>query len=87
MVVKIILSPELEKRIADKVASGEFANAEELVSEGMRRWFAEEDHLAELRAKIQEGIESADRGELMDADDFFAELEQELHLPLAERHP
>ena len=72
------------KRIADKVADGEFPNAEEVVREGLWRWFAEEEHLAELRAKIQGGIDAMDRGESMDGDEFFAELDEyikELHGP------
>lgn len=63
------------KRIADKVAGGEFPKAEEVVREGRRRLFAEEEHLAELRAKIQEGVHALDRGESMDGDEFFAELD------------
>jgi antitoxin ParD1/3/4 len=77
--MEITLPPEWEQRIADKVAGGEFSNADEVVLEAVRRLFAEEEHLAVLRAKIQEGVESADRGELMDADEFFAELEREMY--------
>ena len=49
--MEIALPPEWEKRIADKVAGGEFPKAEEVVREG-RRLFAQEEHLAGVRAKI-----------------------------------
>ena len=75
----IILPLEWEKRIADKVAGGEFPDAEEVVREGLRRLLLEEEHLAELRAKFQEGIDVSEREEGQDGDEFFAELEREMN--------
>ncbi len=77
--MQIVLPPELEKRIADTVASGEFSSAEEVVREGLRRLFAEgqsdASHLQELRAKIQVGLDAAEREEGMNGEAFFAELD------------
>ena len=78
--MEIALTPKLEKRIAAKVAGGEFPSAEEVVREGLRRLFAEEEeYLAEMRARIQEGIDSANRGELISSDELFAELDEYIH--------
>lgn len=84
--MEITLPPEWEKRIADKVAGGEYPSPDEVVREGLRRLFAEEEHLAALRTRIQEGVGALDRGEAMDGDEFFAELDGYLG-ELAVRRP
>ena len=77
--MEITLPPEWEKRIADKVAGGEFNSANDVIEEGLRRLFAEEQtpdgSFTALCAEIEKGVACADRGELMDGDAFFAELD------------
>ncbi len=67
--MNVSLTPELERRISEKVGSGLYTTASEVVREGLRLLFREEeireDRLAKLRAEIAVGIEQADRGELI----------------------
>ncbi|MBD6619279.1 type II toxin-antitoxin system ParD family antitoxin [Komarekiella sp. 'clone 1'] len=60
------LTPELEQLIYDKVNSGRYPTASEVIREGLRL-LDERDRLAEarlkeLKQKIQIGIEELDRG-------------------------
>ncbi len=68
--MKVSLTPELERRIAEKVESGLYASASEVVREGLRLLFEtdalQDRQLAQLRADIQTGLDQADRGELLD---------------------
>ena len=68
--------------IQDKVKSGRYLSASEVVGEALRL-LDERDHLreaklAELKAKIREGIEALDRGEVIDCEEVFAELEEDI---------
>jgi antitoxin ParD1/3/4 len=68
--MKVSLTPELERRIAEKVESGLYASASEVVREGLRLLFEtdalQDRQLAQLRADIQAGLDQADRGQLVD---------------------
>jgi len=74
----VSLTPELERRIAEKVESGLYTTASEVVREGLRLLFQQElqreERLARLRADIAEGVEELDRGEGIPADQVCAEL-------------
>ena len=65
--MNVSLTPELERRISEKVESGLYTTASEVVREGLRLLFeadeAREQRLARLRADIQIGIDQLDRGE------------------------
>ena len=69
--VEILLQPDLEVFVAEKVRAGQYANASELVCELLRVLRDHEDalmptdpeDLAELRRRIAVGIEQLDRGE------------------------
>lgn len=75
----ISLTPELERRIAEKVESGLYANPSDVVREGLRRLFGEEDRRADMRAwfnaEIDRGLDDFAAGRSHDADEVFAELE------------
>jgi antitoxin ParD1/3/4 len=68
--MKVSLTPELERRIAEKVESCLYASASDVVREGLRLLFEtsalQDRQLAQLRADIQAGLDQADRGELLD---------------------
>ena len=68
--MKASLPPELARRIAERVESGLYASASEVVREGLRLLFEtdalQDRQLAQLRADIQVGLDQADRGELVD---------------------
>lgn len=61
----------LEKVVQDLVDSGRYGSKSEVLRTGVRLVEAQEARLAAL---LQEGIDAADRGELIDADEVFAEL-------------
>lgn len=65
--MNVSLTPELERRVAEKVESGLYTTASEVVREALRLLFeadeAREQRLARLRADIQLGLDQLDRGE------------------------
>jgi len=66
----------LEKVVQDLVDKGRYGSKSEVLRTGVRLVEEREARLAELNAKLQEGIDAADRGELYDAEEVFAELRE-----------
>lgn len=68
----ISLTPDLEQLIAQKVSSGRYGSATEVLREALRllqsRDDADEARLEELRCEIAVGLEEADGGELAPLD-------------------
>lgn len=62
--MNISLTPELEKFVQDKVASGRYHSASEVIREGLRlleeQELIREVKLATLREEIQKGLDSGD---------------------------
>ncbi|MCL1471009.1 type II toxin-antitoxin system ParD family antitoxin [Argonema antarcticum] len=79
--MNVSLRGELEQFIDERVKSGRYSSADEVVEEAL--WLLRErdrtqsERLAELKAKIREGIEELDRGEGIDGEEVFAELEED----------
>jgi antitoxin ParD1/3/4 len=63
MTMHVNLSAEMESFIKDKVASGFYGNATEVIRDAIRRMQAEERRLAAWQAAIKKGEEQLDRGE------------------------
>jgi antitoxin ParD1/3/4 len=65
--MNVSLAPELERRIAEKVESGLYTSASEVVRESLRLLFEAEElrerRLEQLRADVRLGIEPLDQGE------------------------
>jgi antitoxin ParD1/3/4 len=72
------LTPELEKFVNEKVRSGLYSSATEVLHEALRlleeRDQFEADELGLVRAKIRRGIEQLDRGEGVPASIAVARL-------------
>jgi antitoxin ParD1/3/4 len=70
--MNVSLTPELEKYVNQKVESGLYQTASEVIREGLRLLKARDElqqrKLEELRSEIQIGIDQADRGELAPMD-------------------
>jgi len=76
--LNVSLTPELEKFVQARVKSGRYQTASEVVREALRLLETHEqtyeEALARVRAKLKRGIEQAERGQLIDADEVFEEL-------------
>ncbi|HEY0025459.1 MAG TPA: type II toxin-antitoxin system ParD family antitoxin [Longimicrobium sp.] len=74
--MNVSLTPELERMVEEKVRSGQYRTASEVVREGLRLLAQRDEEyqvkLAALRAEIQKGVDSLDRGEGMEGDEAFA---------------
>ncbi len=74
------LKPEIEALIQKQLQTGAFSSAEEVIERALEFLSADEDWLADnpdkIAAQIQEGWDEAQRGELTDADDVRAEIQQ-----------
>ena len=77
----ITVTPELEAFILERVASGRFGTASDVVREGLKllevREHEREAVLDEIRREVVIGLEDAKAGNLSDGEEFFAELERE----------
>lgn len=59
--MNVSLTPELEKLVAEKVASGGYASASEVIREALRL-LCERDQLNQLRREVRQGLEQLDQG-------------------------
>ena len=59
--MNVSLTPELERLISEKVDTGMYQTASEVVREGLR--LLRERDQRELRADVRAGFDAADRGE------------------------
>jgi antitoxin ParD1/3/4 len=70
MKMNVDLPDEQQAIIESLVASGRFSSAGEALTEGLRLLVSSEH----LRRQVQEGMDQADRGELVDHDTVFGQL-------------
>lgn len=80
--MNVSLTPELERLVREKVASGLYNNQSEVVREALRL-LAEQDrlrqaHVERLRTALAEGLMQADRGELIQGGKVLEEARQRL---------
>ena len=79
--MNVSLTPELEKFVADRVQSGMYHSASEVVREALRllkdKDLLREIKLAELRQSIQQGKDSGDAHEL-DIDAFIQDNKERI---------
>jgi antitoxin ParD1/3/4 len=80
--MNVSLTPELEQFVADKVKSGRYTSASEVVREALRLLEEREElrslRKQELQKKIAEGLDQLARGEGLPGEAVFAELDAEL---------
>jgi antitoxin ParD1/3/4 len=84
--MNVSLTDEQERFIAEKVASGRYRSAAEVVRAGLRLLMEREDEergraeawRAEVRRRIEEGFDEALRGELVDGEELFESLRRRL---------
>jgi antitoxin ParD1/3/4 len=77
--MNVNLTPELERFVQQKVETGRYNSASEVVREALRLLEQKEQlrqlQILELRKRIAEGLTSLDRGEAVDGEQFLDELE------------
>jgi antitoxin ParD1/3/4 len=78
--MNVSLTPELEKFVESRVATGRYQTASEVVREGLRL-LEEQERQREagfqaLKNKLKRGAAQAERGELVAGDKVFAEIRQ-----------
>ncbi len=76
--MNVSLTPELEELVTEKVRSGRYNSASEVVREALRL-LEEQDQLRalrleETRKKIAEGLDALDRGEGIDGEEVIDRL-------------
>jgi len=72
--MNVSLTPELESMIRQRVESGRYNNASEVVRDALRRLESHE-RVEHLRSLLAVGLEQERRGELIE---FTSELEEEI---------
>lgn len=79
--MNVSLTPELERLVEQKVESGDYKSASEVVRHALRLLSREDQEhkarLEALRAEIQLGIDDFDNGRHAPKDEVFAELRAE----------
>jgi antitoxin ParD1/3/4 len=74
MASSVNLGEQLEAFITEAVKKGRYGSRSEVLREGVRLVQEREAKWARFEAEVQKGIDSADRGELYDADEVFDRL-------------
>ena len=77
--MKIQLSSEQEKFIQEKITSGEYINAEEVISEALKLLELRENKIKELKAQIAIGTEQIAQGKVTDGEVVFARLQEQIN--------
>lgn len=75
MASSVNLGEQLEAFITEAVRNGRYGSRSEVLREGIRLVQEREGKWTRFEAEIQKGIDSADRGELVDVDEAFDELD------------
>lgn len=79
--MNVSLTPELEAFVSSRISSGRYQSASEVVRAGLR--LLEQEELErevarrDIEQKIALGLEQARRGELLDGDEVFDELDRQ----------
>lgn len=76
--MNVSLTPELEQLVAEKVESGRYTSASEVIREALRlleeKDQVRQNRLAAIRRKIDRGLDQLDRGEGIPADQAQSRL-------------
>lgn len=66
--MNVSLTTELEQLVREKVQSGRYHNASEVITEGLRL-LKERDEFEALRGDVRSGFEAIERGEYVEYDE------------------
>ena len=78
--MNVSLTKELEEFVRRKVESGRYSSATEVIRAGFQLLVREDElrdaRLAAIRARVEEGIAQAERGELGDGEEAVARVKK-----------
>ena len=77
--MNIQLNPEQEKFIQEKIASGEYVNADDIISTALKLLENRENKLKELKEKIAIGTEQIAQGKVTDGEVVLAKLQEKIN--------
>jgi antitoxin ParD1/3/4 len=87
--MNVHLTPELERLVQNKVQSGRYNSASEVVREALRLIDQKDElrsiQLQELRSRVDKGLAQAERGEGADGEIFMQALIEDLDTTGAKR--
>jgi antitoxin ParD1/3/4 len=83
--MNVSLTPELERLVEAKVQSGLYRSSSEVVEDALRLLEQRDSDMKELRARMDEALAEADRGEVVDGEEFMQRMLDELDLEEANR--
>lgn len=80
--MNVSLTPEIEQFIQSQVESGKYTSPDEVILAALRA-FEERERIykgrfEELRREIMVGVEASERGEVVDGEIVFSQLQQKL---------
>ena len=77
--MNVFLTPELERYVQDKVQSGRYHSASEVIREALQLMEEHEkiraERLRDFRDELDRRLASLDKGETREGEQFFAELQ------------
>lgn len=78
--MNVSLTPELEKYVSDKVASGRYTSASEVVREALRLLEREEksrkEQLEDFNRELDARVAALDRGERVTKEEFLRDMQE-----------
>ena len=77
--MKIQLSQEQEKFIQEQITSGQYINADEIISEALKLLELRANKIKELKAQIAIGTEQIAQGKVTDGEVVFARLQEKIN--------
>jgi antitoxin ParD1/3/4 len=87
--ISVSVTPQQAEFLARCVASGRYQSVSEVLREAIRmfedRQTERAAELARVRTMIDEGLDAIDRGEIIDADTFFSEWDDDVARIAAKR--
>ncbi|BAZ44505.1 hypothetical protein NIES4102_15150 [Chondrocystis sp. NIES-4102] len=75
----IQLKPEQEKFIQEKIASGEYSDADDVISQAFKLLEARERKIKELKDKIAVGTEQIAKGQVRNGEIVFERLQEKIN--------
>lgn len=89
--ISVSFTPEQAQFLSSCVASGRYQSASEVVREALRlledRQALNQAEVERARAHVQEGAEQLDRGDVVDAAEFFSGWDSELDALEGQQRP